>query len=61
MPKARAAEKSEPYPIRINETLEKDIKLSMEVCALKKPDAMRMSMMLGGPLLRKRFAGKKAR
>lgn len=61
MPNARAAEKSEPYPIRIGEALEADIRRAMNETAMKKPDAMRMAMKLGLPLLRKRFAGKKAK
>ncbi len=59
MPTARAAEKSEPYPIRIGESLQSEIKKTMDATAQKKPDVMRMSMMLGLPLLRKRFAGQK--
>lgn len=59
MPTARAAEKSEPYPIRIGESLQCEIKKTMDATAQKKPDVMRMSMMLGLPLLRKRFAGQK--
>lgn len=59
MPKARITEKSEPYPIRIGEKLNEEIRLTMTKTTLKKPDVMRMAMTLGMPLLRSRFSGKK--
>ena len=59
MSKPPASEKSEPYPIRIPASLDAEIKQTMAETALKKPDVMRMSMMLGQAPLRKRFSGKK--